>query len=43
MMVLLLQSFYFGLKKNYKKQNVNEISAQEKLLQFRKKIRISNF
>ena len=32
-----LTKFLFWIKKNYKKQNVNEISAQEKLLQFRKK------
>ena len=32
-----LTKFLIWLKKNYKKQKVNEISAQEKLLQFRKK------
>ena len=32
-----LTKFLFWIKKNYKKHNVNEISAQEKLLQFRKK------
>ena len=32
-----LTKFLFWIKKNYKKQNVNEVSAQEKLLQFRKK------
>jgi len=31
-----LTKFLFWLKKNYRKQNVNEISAQEKLLKFRK-------
>ena len=31
-----LTKFLFWIKKNYKKQNVNEISAQEKLLKFRK-------
>ena len=31
-----LTKFIFWLKKNYRKQNVNEISAQEKLLKFRK-------
>jgi len=31
-----LTKFLFWLKKNYKKQNINEISAQEKLLKFRK-------
>ncbi len=32
-----LTKFLFWLKKNYKKQNVNEISAQEKLFKYRKK------
>ncbi len=32
-----LTKFLFWLKKNYRKQNINEISAQEKLLEFRKK------
>ncbi len=32
-----LTKFLFWLKKNYRKQNVNEIIAQEKLLKFRKK------
>ena len=32
-----LTKFLFWLKKNYEKQNINEISAQEKLLKFRKK------
>ena len=32
-----LTKFLFWLKKNYKKHNINEISAQEKLFQFRKK------
>ena len=32
-----LTKFLFWIKKNYKKQNVSEISAQEKLLKFRKK------
>ncbi len=31
-----LTKFLFWLKRNYKKQNINEISAQEKLLKFRK-------
>ena len=31
-----LTKFLFWLKKNYRKQNVSEISAQEKLLKFRK-------
>ena len=31
-----LTKFLFWIKKNYKKQNVSEISAQEKLLKFRK-------
>ena len=31
-----LTKFLFWLKKNYRKQNINEISAQEKLLKFRK-------
>jgi Xaa-Pro aminopeptidase len=31
-----LTKFLFWLKKNYRKQNVNEINAQEKLLKFRK-------
>ena len=32
-----LTKFLFWLKKNYKKHNINEISAQEKLLHYRKK------
>ena len=32
-----LTKFLFWLKKNYEKQNINEISAQEKLLKYRKK------
>ena len=32
-----LTKFLFWIKKNYNKKNVNEISAQEKLLKFRKK------
>ena len=32
-----LTKFLFWIKKNYKKKNINEISAQEKLLKFRKK------
>jgi len=32
-----LTKFLIWLKKNYKKQNINEISAQKKLLKFRKK------
>ena len=32
-----LTKFLIWLKKNYKKSNINEISAQEKLLKFRKK------
>ena len=32
-----LTKFLFWLKKNYEKQNINEISAQEKLLEYRKK------
>ncbi len=32
-----LTKFLFWLKKNYKKQIINEISAQKKLLEFRKK------
>ena len=31
-----LTKFLFWLKKNYRKQSINEISAQEKLLKFRK-------
>ena len=31
-----LTKFLFWLKRNYRKQNINEISAQEKLLKFRK-------
>ncbi len=31
-----LTKFLFWLKRNYKKQNINEINAQEKLLKFRK-------
>ena len=31
-----LTKFLFWLRKNYKKKNINEISAQEKLLKFRK-------
>ncbi len=32
-----LTKFLFWIKKNYKKKNIDEISAQEKLLEFRKK------
>ena len=32
-----LTKFLFWVKKNYKNKNINEISAQEKLLKFRKK------
>ena len=32
-----LTKFLFWVKKNYAKKNINEINAQEKLLQFRKK------
>ena len=32
-----LTKFLFWIKKNYRKQNINEISAQKKLLKFRKK------
>ena len=32
-----LTKFLFWIKKNYNKRNINEISAQEKLLKFRKK------
>ncbi len=32
-----LTKFLFWLKRNYKKQNINEISAQKKLLEYRKK------
>ena len=32
-----LTKFLIWIKKNYKEQNINEISAQEKLLKFRKK------
>ncbi len=32
-----LTKFLFWIKKNYNKKNINEISAQEKLLKFRKK------
>tara|TARA_X000001036_G_scaffold205665_1_gene193272 strand:+ start:843 stop:2561 length:1719 start_codon:yes stop_codon:yes gene_type:complete len=32
-----LTKFLFWLKKNYRKKNINEINAQEKLLRFRKK------
>jgi Xaa-Pro aminopeptidase len=32
-----LTKFLIWLKKNYKKKNINEMSAQEKLLEFRKK------
>ena len=32
-----LTKFLFWVKKNYTKKNINEINAQEKLLQFRKK------
>ncbi len=32
-----LTKFLFWLKKNYRKKNINEISAQEKLLKFREK------
>ena len=32
-----LTKFLFWLKKNYEKQNINEISAQKKLLKYRKK------
>ena len=32
-----LTKFLFWLKNNYKKQNINEINAQEKLLKFRKR------
>ncbi len=32
-----LTKFLFWIKKNYRKKNINEISAQERLLRFRKK------
>ena len=38
-----LTKFLFWLKKNYKKQRIDEISAQQKLLKFRKKIKPLNF
>ena len=38
-----LTKFLFWVKKNYKKKNITEISAQKKLLQFRKKIKNFKF
>ncbi len=38
-----LTKFLIWLKKNYKKKNISEISAQEKLLKFRKKNKSFNF
>ena len=37
-----LTKFLIWLKKNYKKRKVSEISAQQKLLAFRRKIEILN-
>ena len=38
-----LTKFLFWLKKNYKKQRIDEISAQQKLLKFRKKNKTFKF
>ena len=38
-----LTKYLFWLKKNYIKEKITEISAEQKLLNFRKKIKILNF
>ena len=38
-----LTKFLFWVKKNYIEKNINELNAQKKLLNLRKKIKVLNF